>query len=253
MTEQEWLACDKPLPMLQYLRFKQGVRKLRLFTAACHRRQWHYLSQQQRIAVETAEQLAEGRTEISRRSLRAAKADADAALHAAGHAISYSASTAIEALLLRDVFGNPFHRIAFDSTCLPRTVLALAQTVYDNRSLPVGTLDTTLLAILADALEESGCTSEDVMNHCRSPGPIFEGAGWSIAYLGGSDQRNGEPVLSQRREMQILGNGLLQRCECGRKLFLFTVLFCHGPSSRSVPCHSWLQSLHLPECAVARR
>ena len=31
MTEQEWLACEKPTPMLEFLHGKASNRKLRLF------------------------------------------------------------------------------------------------------------------------------------------------------------------------------------------------------------------------------
>jgi hypothetical protein len=43
----------------------------------------------------------------------------------------------------------------------------------------VGTLDNTRLAVLADALEESGCTSEDVLGHLRGPGPHVRGC-WVV-------------------------------------------------------------------------
>src|SRR4051794_8846474 len=40
MTEAEWLACDDPVPMLQYLRGveRKAGRKLRLFAVGCCRR-----------------------------------------------------------------------------------------------------------------------------------------------------------------------------------------------------------------------
>jgi hypothetical protein len=62
MTEQEWLACTDPAPMLEFLRKSECVseRKLRLYMVACCRRIWHllYLCSQQ--AVEVAEQYADG-------------------------------------------------------------------------------------------------------------------------------------------------------------------------------------------------
>jgi hypothetical protein len=45
------------------------------------------------------------------------------------------------------------------------TIPKLAQAAYDERELPSGHLDTKRLAILADALEEAGCTNEDVLEH----------------------------------------------------------------------------------------
>jgi hypothetical protein len=77
--------------------------------------------------------------------------------------------------LLRDVIGNPFRPIALDAALLTPAVLALAQAAYDNRTLPAGTLEPDRLAILADALEESGCTDADILNHLRGPGPHVRG------------------------------------------------------------------------------
>src|SRR5579871_6239520 len=39
----------------------------------------------------------------------------------------------------------------------------LAEAAYDNCVLPSGTLDNTRLLILADALDEAGCTDEQVL------------------------------------------------------------------------------------------
>jgi hypothetical protein len=87
-----------------------------------------------------------------------------------------------QAPLLRDIIGNPFRTVAVDPFWLAannRLVLRLARTTYDERSLPSGALDVTRLGVLADALEDAGCTNGDILNHCRSPGPHFRGC-WVV-------------------------------------------------------------------------
>jgi hypothetical protein len=44
------------------------------------------------------------------------------------------------------------------------TVRRLAQMIKEKRAFDH-------LPILADALEEAGCTNVDILNHCRAPGP----------------------------------------------------------------------------------
>jgi hypothetical protein len=87
---------------------------------------------------------------------------------------------------IRDIFGNPFRpRPAFDSSwqswndgIIPK----LAQAIYDERELPAGTLDGSRLLILADALEEAGCTNADILDHCRRQGEHVRGC-WVINLL----------------------------------------------------------------------
>ncbi len=62
--------------------------------------------------------------------------------------------------LLRCIFGNPFRRITFDPSWLTPTVKALAQAIYTDRTFDA-------MPILGDALEEAGCTCDDILNHCR--------------------------------------------------------------------------------------
>ncbi len=62
---------------------------------------------------------------------------------------------------------------------LTPTVRALAETAYDVR-------DWTLLQVLADALEEAGCDSADLLGHLRSPGPHVCGC-WAVDLVLGKE------------------------------------------------------------------
>jgi hypothetical protein len=87
--------------------------------------------------------------------------------------------------LLRDLVGNTFHQVVLAPTLLSwqdATLVRLAQAVYDERHLPAGNLDNARLAVLADALEEAGCTDADILNHCRQPGDHVRGC-WVVDLL----------------------------------------------------------------------
>ena len=60
----------------------------------------------------------------------------------------------------RDIFGNPFRPITFSPSWRTDTAVALARQMYDSR-------DFGAMPILADALQDAGCGSEDVLGHCR--------------------------------------------------------------------------------------
>ena len=58
-------------------------------------------------------------------------------------------------------------------------VVRLAEAAYEERQLPAGTLDSGRLSILADAMEEAGCTDTDILGHLRGPGPHVRGC-WVV-------------------------------------------------------------------------
>src|SRR5205085_2535660 len=73
--------------------------------------------------------------------------------------------------LLRELFGNPFRPVAAERAWLAwegGTVVGLARAIYDERAFE-------RLPILADALEEAGCTDERMLGHCRSGGEHVRG------------------------------------------------------------------------------
>jgi hypothetical protein len=78
---------------------------------------------------------------------------------------------------LRDIFGNPFRPVAINDTWLTANVVGIAQAIYDDRAFE-------RLPILADALEDAGCTSADILDHCRQPGEHVRGC-WVIVAVWG--------------------------------------------------------------------
>ena len=215
MTEAEWLAATDALQMLEHLRGGGiSARKRRLFACGCCRLIWPWLpSSAWRDAVEAAARTADGRaTDADRRTalalakpppiepgwhdfavigppvnrldhaaaaaVRATNGDAShanafaAAVHAA---MADPASRPRQAALLRELVGNPFRRAGVDPAWLAwngGTVRALAVAAYEDRDLH-------RLAILADALEDAGCTDLDMLGHLRGPGPHVRGC-WAV-------------------------------------------------------------------------
>jgi biotin carboxyl carrier protein len=86
--------------------------------------------------------------------------------------------------LSRDIFPS--------SRRMPRLVastpdaFSIAQAAYNERLLPTGELDNVRLSILADALEDSGCTNADILAHLRSPGPHVRGC-WALDLVLGKE------------------------------------------------------------------
>jgi hypothetical protein len=94
--------------------------------------------------------------------------------------------------LLHDLFGNPCRRSRSRSAKRGRTatlsrwgavqgglVWKLANSIYAERAFD-------RLPILADALEEAGCTDAEILGHCRGPGPHLRGC-WVVDLLLGKE------------------------------------------------------------------
>ena len=74
--------------------------------------------------------------------------------------------------LFRDIFGNPFRPVTFDPAWQTSDTTGIAGRMYDSREF-------SAMPILADALEEAGCTNADVLLHCREPGVHIRGC-WVV-------------------------------------------------------------------------
>jgi hypothetical protein len=70
--------------------------------------------------------------------------------------------------ILRDIFGNPFRPVACSPKWRTGTAVLLGREVYESR-------DFSAMPILADSLQDAGCDSADILNHCRGPGPHVRG------------------------------------------------------------------------------
>lgn len=178
-------------------------RQLRLFTVACCRAVWDRLSDERsRRAVEVAEQYAEGLAtdeerqdawRLSQRGSIAAYAcwvdigiaDAAATIARDGMTEGPTPPPATQAALLRCIVGNPFvpvveldgggqihhgwaspisqQTVIFDRAWLAHgdgLLVRIARSIYDRRAWGD-------MALLADALEDSGCTDDVILAHCR--------------------------------------------------------------------------------------
>ena len=78
--------------------------------------------------------------------------------------------------VLRDIAaGDPILPVAFSPAWRTDTVVSLAWHIYESR-------DFSAMPILADALQDAGCDSADILNHCRGSGPHVRGC-WVVDLL----------------------------------------------------------------------
>jgi hypothetical protein len=190
-TEQDWLTCADPFPMLQFARRHASDRKMWLFCYASARRHLDplvaALDRAERHAGEaddpTAAEafLAAFDVNIMRRFLNGGssqewsyRGDLDpfemksAVVGRPGG--EDSAVNAAHLALLRDIVGNPFRKGKLSRAVLNwngKTVPRLARSIFDERRF-------SELVVLADALEEAGAPAE-VVAHLRGPGPHVRG------------------------------------------------------------------------------
>jgi hypothetical protein len=86
------------------------------------------------------------------------------------------ALNALDAVLRCD-FGEISFPVVPDRSWLTTTVVALAQQIDTSG-------DFSAMPILADALQDAGCDNEEVLGHCRGPGPHVRGCWVVVLVLG---------------------------------------------------------------------
>jgi hypothetical protein len=197
--------------MLTFLASKASDRKARLFSCACCHVVWDRLCETGRVAVRIAEKYADG--EIGDAEARQVQEAVQALLPGDGNASPYSpvvwalepgtkASSyppwyaawlavmnvvdlkvlPVETLanLLRDIVDNPFRlvRVNVDPSLLAwreGAIVNIAQTIYDEHAFDH-------LPILADALEDAGCTDPTILENLRISGHHVHGC-WVLDLL----------------------------------------------------------------------
>lgn len=216
MTEAEWLACDGIPKLLKRSRAKSDGRKVRLLICAWCRRRWDVLDECYRHAVEIGERYADGfatdaEIEVARESARTGRQKIYGVYFAYARRIQFTdAASAANCLvhnpfelgddglaryrlgdaeraaekrtqrtILRDIFGNPFRPVKLEPAWRTFTVTAMARQMYESR-------DFSAMPILADALQDAGCENDDILTHCRGPGPHVRGC-WVVDLVLGKE------------------------------------------------------------------
>lgn len=178
MTEAEWASCRDPRQMLDYHRMKKHPRRYRLLAAACVRQAIPADAPQVVGEVlDVVERYADGaatRAEFlaARKAVRKAVKDkvpaarplatlTDDAMEGVSVTIENvrtRANGAAQCALIRCVF--PLRPVTRDPGWLTSDVVALSRSIYDEQAWD-------RMSILADTLEDAGCTDEQVLSHCR--------------------------------------------------------------------------------------
>jgi hypothetical protein len=193
MTEAEWLDCNRSgMRQLSAIHLFASVRKLLLIAAAYVRgaqaRPEHAEAQRCDDVIEAvadgllpgeelASELAERPGHWGFAHVLAVPQEPDTVAKGLRHLVLTYRSDAAPSprdliRLIHEVVGNPFRPVAFDTAWRTSTVVSLARGMYESR-------DFGAMPILADALQDAGCDNEDILDHCRGPGPHVRGC-WVV-------------------------------------------------------------------------
>jgi hypothetical protein len=98
---------------------------------------------------------------------------------------SFAEERGVQCMLLRDIFGNPFRPLPeIDLAWVQQSdsiVQKLAEGIYDDRAFTPERMN-----VLADALEDAGCTDPELLGHLRGPGVHVRGC-WPVDLLLGRE------------------------------------------------------------------
>jgi hypothetical protein len=206
MTEAEWLACRDPHALFEQYPKPLSIRKVRLYSIACLRNpknwpgrpEWHEaLAVVERYAdQQTADdELIEARSRVEPTLLAGTHSNpwdvlplalvprAIGGLFArciAATAVEFWQRDAFPSELLREIFGNPFCPVAFDKRWRTDTAIAVAKTMYETREFGAA-------PILADALQDAGCDSDDLLNHLRDTATAHVRGCWALDLVLGKE------------------------------------------------------------------
>jgi hypothetical protein len=225
MTEAEWLACDCPYTMLEFLQWKADHRKLRLFACACCRRNENiFAGEGSVITLRVAELYADGLATGDQLSAAAEQLSTDVlgadpdrpladpaygppslnspafwAAHTHAPEAARSVRDAAEEIILINV-GEGAARAEYvaqrvtlrDIFGNPFRPFAFAPEWRTSTAVAIAqgmyeSRDFSAMPILADALQDAGCDNADILNHCRDEKGVHVRGCWVVDLVLGKE------------------------------------------------------------------
>jgi hypothetical protein len=191
MTEEEWLGSTDPQSVLWFLEGKISDRKVRLFMTACIRIRQGDIPFSEDDPVVVMEGFVDGLVTADEVDVAwqapwsDALAEAERVARWCQRRRAWPGGTdctmsVIQTNILRCIFGPLlFRTMSLSPDWRTPTTRAIAKGIYDDRAFD-------RLPVLADALEDAGGDSTDILSHCRQPGPHVRGC-WVVDLLLGKE------------------------------------------------------------------
>ena len=212
-AEEDWLTCTDPMELFRHLFGKTGGRKLRLLCIASCRclgsiladAYWGLLDRLEQATDATLSADEEKQLEADvwehiekfpvLADWSASRYTASALYELSCRAYDDAFDCIVEAskaqgmapqihhhlcVILRDIFGNPFRPLAFDPAWRTTDALLLARGIYEEKAFD-------RMPILADALQDAGCDSADILDHLRDPNATHVRGCWALDLVLGKE------------------------------------------------------------------